>query len=651
LRTNVKTRIVFVLAIPLLMAGGVALPVVINQIPTASAAAPQGSAPDMILLDQESKFEREKTQYLQENILDKILGPGKAVVIVDVEMGLETRSSEMEMGKKKNDKKKNEGDDSNNGPAAPPKFLVPGVPMPKSVVQYEEDRGGETKETGGSMAQKHLEVRTTIKKLLITVLYDKRVPSDKLQAVKQAIIALMKVTDAQLVFTPTVFTETVWEQVLTPKWIIPISLAIWLLLFLWGPVASFFRRLNRALEDKSQHITQELKSKAENESSEQAEEEGDAGGGGGGGAGEGGELTEEEKKEGEEDMKKFEPFKYVNEENLKRLAYLIRKEEPWIIALVLSYLKPEFAKEVLGSMPPELQARVAVETATIRQTSLEQVMSIDEYIKKKIDFVLGGLENLLKILDEADKTTRETILEYLKNEKPQLYERVREEVVLFEDLLKFPDVAIQVIVREVGTESLSRALRGASPDYMNKFFINMSAGAAALLKESMDYGRPLTPDQVDEERKNLMDVISKAERDGKITIRKKRKTSMLEGEEASDEAPSLHLGQSSSKPASAAVTEEDIQRSAEFFQTGMTYYQQGQYPEAVQNFHYALQAQPNQWQIYQYLGAAYYAQNMYTQAMGAYERMIELNPEDEALRTWVTQFKAQIGAVTQGGPR
>src|SRR6185437_8413691 len=195
---------------------------------------------------------------------------------------------------------------------------------------------------------------------------------------------------------------------------------------------------------------------------------------------------EEQTEDEEDEVKKFEPFTYVSEQNLKGLAYLLRKEEPWIIALVMTYLKPEFAKEVFVSMPPELQARVAVETATIRQTSLEQVMSIDEYVKKKIDFVLGGLENLLKILNEADKTTRENILDYLRNEKPQLYERVREEVVLFDDILKFPDSAVQGIVREVGTESLSRALRGAPPEYMNKFFANMSAGASALLKESMD---------------------------------------------------------------------------------------------------------------------------------------------------------------------
>jgi Flp pilus assembly protein TadD len=174
---------------------------------------------------------------------------------------------------------------------------------------------------------------------------------------------------------------------------------------------------------------------------------------------------------------------------------------------------------------------------------------------------------------------------------------------------------------------------------MNKFFMNMSAGAAALLKESMDYGRALTPEQVDDERKKLMDVISKAERDGKITTRKRRKMSMLEGEEAADEPMSLNLGQGKSTTATPAV---DPQQAAEHLKAGMAQYQEGQYAEAIQSFHYSLQAEPNQWQVYQYLGAAYYAQGMTTQAMGAYERMLELNPSDPALREWVTQMKAGV---------
>lgn len=618
------------------------LATVVRAASAAPAAAPASTSPDMMLLEQESKFEQEKAQYIQQNILDKIMGPDKAVVYVNVEMGLESRTVEMGMEKKKSDKKKNENDDGTQ-PAPQARVLVPGVPMPKSVIQVEEDRGGEAKESGGQMQQKKLDVRTTIKKLLVTILYDKKVPSDRILASKQAILALLKLTDNQLVFTPTTFTETAWQQVLTPKWIIPLILATLLLLFMWGPLASFFRRLNAALEDKTQKIDQTTQVKEESESENADEAEGDQEGGGGGageGEGQGLEGVTEEEKEEEEPMKKFEPFTYVGEQNLKGLAYLLRKEEPWIIALVISYLKPEFAKEVFSSMPPELQARVAVETATIRQTSLEQVMSIDEYVKKKIDFVLGGIENLLKILNEADKSTRENILEFLRNEKPQLYERVREEVVLFEDLLKFPDVAIQGIVREVGTESLSRALRGAPPEYMNKFFANMSAGAAALLKESMDYGRPLTPEQIDEERKSLMDLVTKLEREGKINIRKKRKTGILEGEEAADDSEPLHF--EPVKGAAKSPPKSDPAKAQEFLQTALGYYEQGQYGEAVQNLHYAIQQQEDLWQAYQYMGAAYYAQGMIDQAAGAYERMLEINPDD-SLRAWVDAWKAQAG--------
>src|SRR5258706_12096738 len=134
-----------------------------------SPATPTPSS-DMTLLDLESKFEREKTEYLQQNILDKILGPGKAVVIVDVEMALESRNTEMGMAKNKSDKKKNEGENGEGQPAPLAKFLVPGVPMPKSVQQVEEDRGGASQESGGQMQQRKTDVRTTIKKLLVTVL-------------------------------------------------------------------------------------------------------------------------------------------------------------------------------------------------------------------------------------------------------------------------------------------------------------------------------------------------------------------------------------------------------------------------------------------------------------------------------------------------
>ena len=116
----------------------------------------------------ESKFQKEKTQYLQDNVLDKILGPGKAVVIVDVEMGLEGKAMTMDMGKNKTDKKNNPGD-----PGEPPargaaaRELVPRrADAEVRAFQAEEDHGGAMQKSGGEMVSKQMEVHTTIKKAL-----------------------------------------------------------------------------------------------------------------------------------------------------------------------------------------------------------------------------------------------------------------------------------------------------------------------------------------------------------------------------------------------------------------------------------------------------------------------------------------------------
>lgn len=85
-------------------------------------------------------------------------------------------------------------------------------------------------------------------------------------------------------------------------------------------------------------------------------------------------------------------------------------------------------------------------------------------------------------------------------------------------------------------------------------------------------------------------------------------------------------------------------KAQEHLQAGMAFYEQGNYAEAIQNFHYAIQAQADLWQAYQYLGTCYSAQGMVNEAMGAYERMCELNP-DEALKAWVVQWKAQMGVA------
>src|SRR3989339_1201730 len=82
---------------------------------------------------------------------------------------------------------------------------------------------------------------------------------------------------------------------------------------------------------------------------------------------------------------------------------------------------------------------------------------------------------------------------------------------------------------ELKSDNLARGLRNAAPEILNKFFTNMSTSAAAMLKEEMEYGRPATNEEIEEERKKIVDLIKQLEKDGKIFIREKPKSAILEG--------------------------------------------------------------------------------------------------------------------------
>jgi tetratricopeptide (TPR) repeat protein len=567
--------------------------------------------PQLSLMDQMAKFNKEKSEYLQQYVLDRVLGPGKGIVIVDVEMGIETKTTRQEAKEKKAERKQKLGEID---------YLLPGVPNPKSVTQ-QDSPPGESKEESGQASQTKVEVRNVIKRLIVTVLYDEKVTQDKLDAVKEAIMASMKLDmkrGDKIEMKKTRFTRGLEEELLRPQYLIPIAFALLLLFFLFGPLASFLRSYIRTIRERGGNdvtIDSSVSGALNNPGGEQgALEEGKLAEGGAAGG-----------KEEEDEKAKYHPFSYINDENLKRLVYLVRKESPQTIALVVSYLKPEYVREVLNALTPELQAQVALEMATIRSMTQEDVQKEDNYIKEKIEFLIGGIPHLLDTLDQVDRPTQLNILEYLQNEKPDLYEKVRKHVIMFEDIPTFPDQAMQVIIRELKGQELARALRNAPSEIADKFFSNMSANARAILKEEMEYGKPLTEAEIEAERKKILALIKQMEKEEKIFIREKVQADVLEGFD----------------PTSETAVPEGY---AEYLAAGTQYYEAGQYEDALSYLEYCAQTNPQDATAFQYLGNTYYALGRQEEAMRSYERALELNPGDEGLRAWLTEQGLNVSA-------
>lgn len=596
----------------ILLSGAVALSVLCSCLaPALRAATADEQSSQISLLEQESRFEKEKAEYLQQFVLDKILGPGRAVVIVDVLLGVETKTTKQAAKQRKAEKKKRLGEVD---------YLLPGVPNPKSVAQ--ESDPGETKEESGQAEEVKVEMHTVIQKLIITILYDEKLAQEKLDAVKEAITVSMKIDlkrGDKIDMKKTKFTQGFSEELMKPQVLIPVILAVLLLFFLFGPFASFLRSYVRTLREKGgTEVT--VDSKFEGADGE------DGKGGGGGGA-----MTPGQMEALEKEKKKYHPFEYINDENLKRMVYLIRKEPAQTIALVVSYLKPEYVREVLNALEPELQAQVALEMATIRSMTEDDVKKIDDYIKEKIEFLIGGLYHLLEVLDQVDPVTQNNILDYLSHEKPELYEKVRKSIITFDDIPNFPDQAMQIIIRDLKTPELAKALREAPQEIMNKFFSNMSANAVAILKEEMEYGRPLSADEIGNERKNIINLIKQMEQAGKVFIREKPKSDVLEGV---DDAA-----------AEGGVETADSGAFNEYFNAGVQFYEAQQFEDALAYFEYCAQLNANQPSVYQYLGNIYFSLGRTQEAIAAYERVLELNPGDTELAAWLAEQKNAIGQM------
>ncbi|MBN1824105.1 MAG: tetratricopeptide repeat protein [Endomicrobiales bacterium] len=587
---------------------GAAVLILISIVPLPSATEDTSQAS---LIDKETAYEKEKAEYIQTYILDKILGTGKAIVMVDVQLGLETKIIKQEAKERKAERKKRLGEVD---------YLLPGVPNPKSVAS--ESAPGESKEESGQAQETKIEVRTVIKKQMVTVLYDEKIGQEKLDIVKDAIITSLKIDTKRgdtLDFKKTKFTQGFFDELLRPQVLIPVIIALLLLFFLFGPFASFLRSYVRTLRERGgTEVTVDSKF-------EGGPGEGEEGKGGMGGAG---ALSAAELEALEREGKKYHPFDYINDDNIKRMVYLIRKEPPQTIALVVSYLKPEYVKEVINALTPEVQAKVALEMATIRSLSQEDVKKVDDYIKEKIEFLVGGVNHLLEVLDQVDKVTQMNIFDYLRDENPDLYEKVRKYVLMFEDIPNFPDQAMQLIIRELKTQDMAKALRNAPNEVLNKFFSNMSANAAAILREEMEYGRPLSNEEIEEERKRIMNLIKQMESEGKVFVRERPKTDVLEGYDGDTQG-------------TAGQGEEGADYNT-YFNAGVEYYDGGDYENALSYFEYCVQVNPYHPEVYQYIGNTYYALGRIREAVPYFEKALELNPGNSELKEWLNEQKKTI---------
>jgi flagellar motor switch protein FliG len=207
------------------------------------------------------------------------------------------------------------------------------------------------------------------------------------------------------------------------------------------------------------------------------------------------------------------------------VAELMRHEHPQIVAAILVHLEFDHAAEVLKVFSERQRNEVLMRVATLDgiQPSamrdlnevLNNVLAGSDRVKKKH---LGGIKPTAEIINMLGATLETAALDYIRASDNDLAQKILDNMFTFDDLERLDDKGIQSLLKEIQSESLVVALKGATPELREKVFKNMSTRAAETLREDLESRGPVRVAEVEAEQKELLKVVRRLSDEGVIVI-------------------------------------------------------------------------------------------------------------------------------------
>jgi flagellar motor switch protein FliG len=220
------------------------------------------------------------------------------------------------------------------------------------------------------------------------------------------------------------------------------------------------------------------------------------------------------------------PFEFLRRADSRQLLTYLQDEHPQTIALVLAHMSPANAAMVLSALTEDLQRDVAERIAKMDRTSPDVIEHVEAILERKLSTVIqqadfssvGGIQSLVDILNNADRTTERLILEGLEQNDPQTADDVRSRMFVFEDVTTLDDRSVQLVLRSVDAKDLAIALKGVDQKVRDKILKNMSERAAANLAEEITLLGPVKLKTVEESQAAVVRVIRSLEEAGQIVM-------------------------------------------------------------------------------------------------------------------------------------
>lgn len=217
-------------------------------------------------------------------------------------------------------------------------------------------------------------------------------------------------------------------------------------------------------------------------------------------------------------------------ENLKwmdavAVAEVLRNEHPQIVAAILAHLEPEQAAAILVQLGEDMRGDVLLRVAKlegIHPAALEdlndvmfRVLAGGGKVRKPSPGGTKTAAGMINLLGAGNDTTA---LDAIRIQDPDLAQEIADLMFVFDDVLKLDDRSVQLLLKEVATETLIVALKGAADPLREKFLKNMSSRAAEALREDLEARGPMRLAEVEAQQKEILKTLRRLAEEGQVVL-------------------------------------------------------------------------------------------------------------------------------------
>ena len=222
------------------------------------------------------------------------------------------------------------------------------------------------------------------------------------------------------------------------------------------------------------------------------------------------------------------PFNFFMKGDPKALLSILQNERAQVIALIMAYMDPEQAAQILEQLTDEKRIAVIEGMAHMDRVSPEAISIVEEEMKRKFATIitsednmsLGGIDFVADMMNNIDRSTERKVFDQLGKTNPELAQDIRDKMFVFENILDMDDRSVQRFVRDLDTKDVVFALKNASEDMKAAFFNNMSKRMADTVRGDLEITSNVRLKDVEEAQQRIVNVIRRLEEQGEVITKK-----------------------------------------------------------------------------------------------------------------------------------